>query len=275
MWRVEAALLPGGAGDLDDGRIASRRGESGVFAHGPYLALPPGGYRLDGELRLTGDGASPQILLEVVHQERLVAAIGLALPADQRSMGFCLPFRAPESAAAVAAAASWEFRFHTTGGAPVAIERLGVTTDDSAPAALSLSLLPLMQLGKGVEAVGGEIRGRGPGHVVFGPYRRLFPGDYEVRVAAQGPEGLLVTLEVVVDETVVQSLGARLTERGLRVSAPLRMASDDGPFEVRLHASDDRELTITELDLVLTRPHPVATPRGSGLPQAIRSPASA
>ena len=191
-----------------------------------------------------------------------MGAVGLEIPPGQRSTGFCLPFRVPASAAALATGASWEFRFHTKGGASVVIERLGVMTDAGAPAAPRLSLLPLMKLGKGAEAEGGEVRGRGPGHVVYGPYRRLFPGDYEVRVAAQGPEGLLVTLEVVVDETVVQSLGARLTERGLRVSAPLRMAADDGPFEVRLHASDDRELTITELDLVLTRPHPAATPRG-------------
>jgi hypothetical protein len=258
LWGLETALHPAPAGVFAGERVRSVAGQAGLFAHGPYIALPPGGYALRAQIRVIEIGATPPRLgLEVVHGDRLIAAA--AIDVDSRAddlvdvrTEFCVPL----SARTLAATPNWEVRFITDGAAVVEIVALRLTTvapgDERDP---PVALAPLLSLSADSCALVGQLAAQGPGHAIFGPYRRLFPGAYELRVAVLGGSAADVTLEVVCSGAVIWSLTSRLTERGLRMFAPFTADAADGVFEFRLGVDSGATLQVTDFSLHTLRRH--------------------
>jgi hypothetical protein len=184
----EMAIGPAGA--LDGERVRTRKAVVGHVVFGPYIDLMPGRYRLTVLLEvdpalLDVNLVAPTLAIEVVCGCYIAARCHLAAE-DLRRSTHTLLFTIPDDFKNYFSTQKWEFRIWTSGEVHAAITSitLDAADDEPAPDTNDFDWLPLLQVGPAgaradlshvwVSAPPGQV-----GHVVFGPYVDLLPGNYQ------------------------------------------------------------------------------------------------
>jgi FkbM family methyltransferase len=183
------AIGPAGARDGD--RVRTRRAVAGHVVFGPYVDLMPGRYRLtvlmETDLALLGVNlAAPAMAIEVVCGRYIAARCHLAAE-DLQGSAHTLLFTITDDFKDYFSTQKVECRIWTSGAVHAAIISitLDAADDEPAPDTSDFDWLPLLQVGPAgaradlshvwVSTQPGKV-----GHVVFGPYVDLLPGNYQL-----------------------------------------------------------------------------------------------
>jgi hypothetical protein len=261
----------GGAGQKDPatGRVRSRDRVEGHLVYGPYIRLEPGFYRLTVRMDVVAGEASPAsttgFALEACYGDLLLAWKSLP-PTVARDVQYDLEFAVPSEAAELLSAAKFEFRVHSRGGCAldvgaVSLERIAPAEDLPVPAVNNW--LDLLKVGSaGGLKPGGEAvcATSSEGHVVYGFYRSLLPGEYEVEasisdavvgtfrgsirfeVMAEG-DRILVSREYVVAD------GKTNLSLGFSVPDAATIEKLYGPLEFRIWKAEGTTFTLDGIEL--------------------------
>jgi hypothetical protein len=199
-----AAMSVGPAGERDDSGIRSRPGPAGVLAFGPYLRLETGTYLLN--LAVSAEPAPEALLLaEVVAGDIVFANAAWPLAEIGAGRAGCL-FHIPPEFAQLLRNVRYETRFSLRGEATLCLSSVQIqkAAEDEPPDYPAVTdWLPFMTLGPGsLRQPDGSVvapAGAPPGHMVYGPYVSLLPGQYEVSADFQQADARSteVVLEVV------------------------------------------------------------------------------
>jgi hypothetical protein len=185
------------------GPVYSTRGRAGHVAHGPYLHLQAGDYKVT----VAGRSASPTGGLFAL--EATYAGLFLARREFPRAFAdgapISLDFSLSPRAAALLCEGRFEFRLWTDGVDEIYVDAIELR--QGAPAGSVPSRLEALSLvnvgGAGRRIAGGAIESapEADGHVFYGPYLALRPGNYCLSVECAGdgsaPMDGEVTLEAI------------------------------------------------------------------------------
>jgi hypothetical protein len=185
LWLMQI----GPAGVRDGGRVWTRKHVTGHVVFGSYLDLLPGRYRLTVQLEADPAGletapVAPAMAIEAVCGHYIAARCNLAIE-DLRSSSHSLLFTVPDDLRDYFSTQQWEFRVWTSGAVHVAITAIMLNSadDERTPDTCDFDWLPLLQVGPaGVQADASRswVSARNTGHIVFGPYVDLLPGNYRL-----------------------------------------------------------------------------------------------
>jgi hypothetical protein len=250
---LHMAMRASANGRADEGGLEAPQGRPGEFAHGPYVPLLPGLYKLACEYRHNSNDLTALALgIEVVNQDVLFAA-GRLVPVEITSDKFTCSFEfaiGPE-ARALPRKSEFEFRLVSNGLHAVSLVGMSLTR---APAAdwkdEGWNLLPLMSLSRPTTTDFHKVTLQGPGHALFGLYRKLIPGSYELAVRFSGttqPVG--ISIEVLNRAIPVSNFAVRLTDQGLDLNVPLKVEDMDALYEFRISLDKPSAVTLERLAL--------------------------
>jgi hypothetical protein len=250
-----------------EGTLVGRRGAAGVIAFGPYLRLEPGYYTLTYTMRVDGPvRPDPAATVEVVYGDVLFARHDM-LAGSETAAACRLDFVVGAEEQYFIHHRLFEFRIRTSGHAKVEVDSLvlDVRTDLSARAQapnVANWLLALLPGAAGERVQTGAIAANGkPGHVFYGPYHGLLPGDYSFGVTCDVVEefsGRNVLLEAVAPNGMVLSRGefslsADENRLVIPVHVPVVAMIEDvlGPVEFRLENPSGARFVCTQANLEL------------------------
>ncbi len=197
-----AEMEPGAAGHRHGVRVKALAGDEGLVLRGPYLALPPGAYRLTMSFEMiTQEGSESDNGAIARIDVGSTRAIFASSPVSAEEITFgtaSLDFVVPVETKRQADLRRTEFRVWTSGLAQFEITGVAVESLNEASAELeqgtAIDWLTQMRVGSAGERTGDGTqhiraeRGKS-GHVVFGPYVQLLPGDYELTISCLGTAG--------------------------------------------------------------------------------------
>lgn len=252
LWGLASAMRAAEAGLAVDNHVRSNADQDGVFAHGPYVRLTAGTYLLCARLQIVALGGPARVAVEIVHHERIVGTAQMFLHEGAAGpIHIEAPFYAPEASET---APGWEFRFGKYGPVELDLEeiilRAAMSVEQKFP---SIPLEPVLTCNSAARRTAEAIETCGPNHVIYGPYRRLFAGQYELSLDAVGAGRL--TCEIVEDGQIVWQAGAEICERGLKLRTSFTARPDGGIFEYRVSLDESHEVRILNFALTPLRFH--------------------
>jgi hypothetical protein len=266
------------AGVRDGDRVWTRKHVAGHVVFGSYLDLLPGRYRLT--VRIEADPAvldvapvAPLMAIEAICGHYIAARCNLALE-DLRSSSHSLLFTVPEDLRDYFSTQQWEFRIWTSGTVHVAITAITLHSadDERAPDTRDFDWLPLLQVGPAggqADAARSWVSARlgNAGHIVFGPYIDLLPGNYQLcyEIAADR-DSLLPTpksqeakppldLEVVAHDVFLAQVPISLRRGVHAYEVPFSISKEDfkrlpaGALEFRAYCSGTVPLELRSVRL--------------------------
>ncbi|WP_207477558.1 hypothetical protein [Arenibaculum pallidiluteum] len=244
-------------------------GADGHFLHGAYLRLPGGRYQLTARGR--ADGAAPDVpaaTMECVvggeHQLGRTLVTGADLAQGQARLCFSVPHH---QALRIGGAGEAEFRMARLGvsGLEISAVDLAALDGDPAPAEGGQQdgpgpiLARLSRTGIARDEAGAVVvdAAAPSGHVLYGPYVKLLPGRYAVKLegSAQRPSipGIpVLALEAVADGRIVaqREVGRSELEAGpVRLEFRVGGGDAEATVEIRISHLGAAGLRISRVDL--------------------------
>lgn len=260
-----------GGRDRKTRTVRTRLGAEGPVVYGPYLRLEPGNYKLVVEISVA-PAKQPAVsrraglAIEIVYGDLIVGWRDLSAPTEQDT---CYPFEfgIPALADDFLTGPKFEFRIHSDGTREAEIKAVTLERLDEAgarPFPAVTDWMRLLMTGSAGEEmpVGTALRAKPgeQGHVVYGLYRSLLPGDYALAVSYEDADesvldnGARVEVMTAGDLIVVSEEFVFASEKGrleLEFSVPAVASIDKllGPLEIRVWKDSGAAFTITAVEL--------------------------
>ena len=267
MWVAEAGRRP-----AEGNVIETRAGMGGIVCAGPNLDLLPGRYRVTFEIdQVIEKQARDALTLAVSTGDILLAERTLGGPGKR---AFALEFAVTGELANALFPLGIEAVLRNPGQARASLCAAWLETLEGAPEPpfFEHEWLPAMTVGCGSWAVGGrpwrrrsELRAATgkPGHVVFGPYIGLVPGEYEVaftldaeRAAGNGTAPIRLDVlsggRCLAERTVTPAARGRAVWR-LPVAVDAALANAEGRMALEFRVWTDGSLPFAVLSVQTRR----------------------